>query len=707
MIAQTVIIFSLLSVARADSEPQDPHLWLEGVEDEKALEWVKSRNEISVERISQGEDFTDLQDRLQNIYDSEDRIPYVSQMGEHYYNFWRDADHPRGLWRRTTLDSYRMENPVWEIVLDLDELALTENENWVWHGSNCLPPEENLCIIGLSRGGADADVKREFNVDTKSFVEGGFELPEAKSRVSWIDEDHVIVGTDFGEGSLTESGYPRTTRIWTRGTPLSEATLLMEGNKEDVSVGAYHTHTPGYEHTIVYQGLTFYTNRLFLQTKKGLVQLEKQDSAELRIWKDRVFIELREDWEVDGSLYTAGSLLTAPLKKWLKGKKKITVLFEPSETTSLSYYTTTKDHLILMTLEDVKTKVSILTPMKKEWATSELPGLPELGRLRVTPVDSLDSNDYWLTVRDYITPDTLHMGSIGGSEPEFLKSLPSFFDADNLKVSQHFTTSKDGTRIPYFQIAHADIPLDGSNPTLLYGYGGFEVSLLPYYSPSIGAAWLEKGGVYVVANIRGGGEYGPKWHQAALKEKRHKAYEDFVAVGEDLVQRKITTPEKLGIKGGSNGGLLMGNMYTLYPEHWGAIVCQVPLLDMKRYTQLLAGASWAGEYGDPTDPEQWKYIQTFSPYHNINSDDNHPPMLITTSTRDDRVHPGHARKMTAALEEANKNILYYENIEGGHGGSANNEQAAFMSTLAYMFLWDTLNPAAEESTPEDPQPQEQ
>ena len=253
-------------------------------------------------------------------------------MGAHYYNFWRDAEHPRGVWRRTTLESYRTDSPEWETVLDLDELALKEEENWVWHGSNCLPPEENLCIIGLSRGGADADIKREFNVQSKSFVEDGFSLPEAKSRVSWLDENHLIVGTDFGEGSLTDSGYPRTTRLWERGTPLSEATLLLEGNKEDVSIGGYHTHTPGYERTIVYQGLTFYTNRMFLQTKKGLVQLDKQDSAELSIWKDKVLIELREDWEVNGTTYKSGSLLTTPLKKWLKGKKQITVLFEPSET---------------------------------------------------------------------------------------------------------------------------------------------------------------------------------------------------------------------------------------------------------------------------------------------------------------------------------------------------------------------------------------
>jgi prolyl oligopeptidase len=701
---QSVFLFlSSLNLSIAETTPEDPHLWLENVQGEEALDWVREQNTKSIEAISTGEEFTELQQRLVGIYDSKDRIPYVGKYGEYYYNFWRDADHQRGVWRRTTMESYRTENPEWEIVLDVDALAEKEKENWVWHGANCLPPEETICMIGLSRGGADADVKREFNTTTKAFVKDGFALPEAKSRISWLDEDHLLVGTDFGEGSLTDSGYPRISKIWQRGTELSTAELLKEVSKEDMSVSAYHSHLPGYERTLVYQTLTFYTNRVFLKTKKGLVALDKQDSAMIRLWKNHVLLELREDWTVDGQTYKAGSLLTAPLKPWLKGKKKITILFEPSETTSLLTFTSTKDYLIISTLDDVKSKVVVATPGRKQWTQEPLYGIPQLGQVRVSPIDSATSNEYWLTVRDYITPNSLYVGTVGGT-PEKLKSLPEFFDATDIQVSQHFATSKDGTRVPYFQVSHKDAPLDGSNPTLLYGYGGFEISLLPNYSSSIGVAWLEKGGVYVVANIRGGGEYGPRWHQAALKQNRHKAYEDFAAVGEDLVQRKVTSPEKLGIKGGSNGGLLMGNMYTMYPDHWGAIVCQVPLLDMKRYTKLLAGASWVGEYGDPDIPEQWSYLKNYSPYHNIDSEEEYPPMLITTSTRDDRVHPGHARKMSAALEAGNKNVLYYENIEGGHGGSANNEQAAFMSALAYTFLWQQLNKVPVEETVPEEQP---
>ena len=699
----TLILSWLLHSPLAYAENNDdPHLWLEGIEDQEALEWVTVRNAKTTQDVTQNEDFETLQADLKAIYDSKDRIPYISLQGEHYYNFWRDNDHPRGVWRRTTLESYKTDAPTWETILDLDALSEQEGENWVWHGATCLYPAETMCMLALSRGGADADVKREFNVETQSFVDNGFYLPEAKSDVSWVDQNTLLISTDFGEGSLTDSGYPKITKKWTRGTAIDKAETLYEGQQEDVWIGSFHDPHPGYERTFVYQGLTFYSNNLFLQTQKGLVKIDKQESANASIWKDTLLLELREDWTVDGLTYKAGSLLSAPLKKWLRGKKKLTVLFEPDESSSLSRFSTTKDFLVMTILRDVKTEIEVLAQRRNRWYMSEAFLPPRNGgQIRITPVDGYGSNDYWMTYRDYITPNTL---SIGTMEPEDsqpalvrLKQLPAFFDASNLEVTQHFATSKDGTKVPYFQVSQKDLELNGENPTILYGYGGFEVSLLPSYSASVGTAWLSKGGVYVVANIRGGGEYGPRWHQAALKEKRHRAYEDFAAVGEDLVGRNVTKPSKLGIQGGSNGGLLMGNMYTLYPDHWGAIVCQVPLLDMKRYTKLLAGASWAGEYGNPDVPEEWSYIKTFSPYHNFNANDEHPPMLITTSTRDDRVHPGHARKMTALLESADKDVLYYENMEGGHGGSANNEQAAFMNALAYTFFWKTLMSEPEQS----------
>lgn len=683
-----------LSAALAGDD--DPFLWLEEVESERALDWVRERNAESEASIADGKDFDDLQGRLKAIFDSDARIPYVGERGGLYYNFWKDADHPRGLWRRTTLESYRTDAPEWEVLLDVDALGKEEGVNWVWHGADCLRPAYERCMVSLSRGGADAHVAREFDLTTKTFVEGGFEIPEAKSELSWIDEDHLFVGTDLGEGSLTDSGYPRTAVRWTRGTPLASAEQVFEGDAKDIAAGASHDPTPGYERDFAYRAVTFFTNELYeLDGKKGAIRIEKPDDVKANVHHDSIYFQPRKDWTIDGTTYTSGSLLVADYKKWKKGKRDVTVLFEPNETMSLEDWGFLKDHVYLNVLEHVKSKILIVTEGKKGWSTKPLEGAPEVGRLVFRPVDAETSNAYFLTITGFLTPSSLAHGVVGEGKAEVLKQLPDVFEKDGLKVEQHFATSKDGTKVPYFQIGRDDLELDGTTPTILYGYGGFEVSLAPSYSGHIGAGWLEDGGVYVIANIRGGGEYGPRWHQAALKEKRHKAYEDFAAVAQDLIDRKVTSPRHLGTMGGSNGGLLMGNMYTQYPELFGAVVCQVPLLDMKRYTKLLAGASWAGEYGDPDDPEQWAFIQTFSPYHNIDADADHPPILFTTSTRDDRVHPGHARKMAAALLEAGKTVEYYENIEGGHGGAADNSQAAHMRALSYAFLWRELTKAAD------------
>ncbi|MFT4626294.1 MAG: prolyl oligopeptidase [Myxococcota bacterium] len=681
-------LLALLGSAGALEPQEDPYLWLEGVTDEAALAWVRERNTAATDAITADPGFADLQARLRTILDSDDRIPYVSQRGDHLYNFWRDGEHPKGLWRRTTLASYRTDSPEWEVVLDLDALASEEDEAWVWKGSTCLPPEYRKCLLSLSRGGADATVTREFDAVDKRFIDGGFTLPEAKGDVSWIDADTLFVATDFGEGSLTESGYPRVVKTWTRGTPLESAEVVFEAEASDISAGAYRDHSPGFERDFIWRGLTFYTNELYTRWKGEWVKIDKPDGASAGVHREWITFELRDDWELGGTTYAAGSLLVAPFDKWMKGKRDVEVLFAPTERTSLSGVTKTRGHIVLNMLDTVKNRLEVVTPGKKGWTRAPLKGVPANGSVNVWAVDADESDAVWISASDYITPSLLALGTIGGEAPEVLKTLPAQYDASGLVISQHMATSEDGTKIPYFQVSRGEVT--EASPTLLYGYGGFEVSLLPYYSGEVGTAWLEKGGVYVVANIRGGGEFGPRWHQAALKEKRHRAYEDFAAVAKDLVTRGVTTTDTLGAKGGSNGGLLMGNMYTLYPELFGAIVCQVPLLDMRRYHTLLAGASWMGEYGDPDDPAQWEYIRTFSPYHNIDAERDTPPMLITTSTRDDRVHPGHARKMAARLLEVGKTPLYYENIEGGHGGAANNEQRAFMTALAYSFLWQQL-----------------
>ncbi|MCO4771567.1 MAG: S9 family peptidase [Deltaproteobacteria bacterium] len=675
----------------AKATDDDPHLWLEEVEGETQLDWARARNAEVDAVVTAVDGFEALSDRLLTLYDSSDRIPYVGKRGDFFYNHWTDSEHPRGLWRRTTPDSYATDTPDWDVLLDLDALGKEEGESWVWKGADCLPPAYDRCILSLSPGGSDASALREFDVPSRSFVDDGFNLPAAKQGITWIDQDTVLVEPDLGPDSQTDSGYPNTVRRWTRGTALADSNLLHEGEKTDVSSGAYRDHTPGFERTILYRSKTFYDRDYWILDGDTKTQITVPPEARIDVWRDRLLLLLRKDWEHGGTSYAAGTLLTTNLPKWLKGKGGVTPLFTPTDSTSLVSFEHTKSHLILNTLDTVRSEISVLTPKGKKWLTSELPGLPDLGRVTASPVDGKDSEDYFLNITGYLTPSTLAMGTIGGEKATTLKQLPSLFEAEGLEVQQHFATSDDGTKIPYFQVSKKDIVLDGSNPTLLYGYGGFLVSLRPRYSATRGITWLERGGVFVVANIRGGGEFGPAWHQAALKEKRHTAYQDFASVAKDLVARKVTTPDKLGAEGGSNGGLLVGNMYTLYPELFGGVLCSVPLLDMKRYSKLLAGASWMGEYGNPDVPEEWEYIQTFSPYHNLDASEEHPPMLISTSTKDDRVHPGHARKMSAKLMELGKNAWYYENIEGGHGGAADNAQAAYLYALKYTWLWEVLN----------------
>lgn len=669
---------------------EDPYLWLEDVTGDKALDWVREQNKETQEHFEAQDSFRTLESDLLKILDSDERIPFISKAGDHYYNFWRDKDHARGIWRRTSLEEYRKDEPTWEVILDLDKLAEEEEENWVWDGASILRPDYDLALIGLSRGGADASVTREFDMKSKSFVKGGFERPEAKGNIGWIDRDSVFVFTDFGEGTLTSSGYPRIVKLWKRGTPLSEAEVVYEGTNEDMYISAVHDDSPGFERNFVSRTLAFYNDELFLRGDDGeLTKIDAPNSANKSVFHEYMILELREPWEVGGKQYAAGSLLVSDFDEYMEGKRDFDIAFEPTKNSSLASYSPTKDHLIINVLEDVKNRIFVLTPDGDSWKKEPLVGAPEIGTVRVRAVDADHSNAYWMTSSDYLNPTTLYYGEIS-SKPEMLKQLTPLYDSKGLKVSQHFATSEDGTRVPYFMVARENIKLDGSNPTLLYGYGGFEISLTPGYSASVGKAWTSKGGVYVVANIRGGGEYGPRWHQAALKANRLRAYEDFAAVGKDLIARKVTSKERLGIQGGSNGGLLVGNMVALYPDLFAAGVCQVPLLDMKRYHLLLAGASWMAEYGDPDSPGEWSFIKTYSPYQNIKKETQYPAVLFTTSTRDDRVHPGHARKMMALMKAMGHDVTYYENIEGGHGGAANNKQRAYMQALAYSYLHERL-----------------
>jgi prolyl oligopeptidase len=679
----------LLSVAFAD----DPYAWLEDVEGKKSLAWVKKQDKRSEKELTKDAGYEPLRQRLMTILNSNDRIPRPDVRGDHWYNYWQDASHVQGVWRRTTRDSYAANAPAWEVVLDIDALSVTEGKHWVWHGASCLPPENRRCMVSLSDGGSDADVKREFDLVDKAFVKDGFVIPQSKSDVAWIDQDTLYVGYDWGAGTLTDSGYPRQARRWKRGTPLADAKVVGEGKTSDVSVSAWVDHTPGYHREFFTAGHTFYDSETWLVQGDALVHVDVPTDANVWAWKDWLMVSLRSDWKPGDRKFVAGSLIATKFDDFMAGKREFQPLFTPTSRTSLAGTSTTKNLILLSVLDNVKSRTLVLTPGETGFVETTIAGLPEIGTVSVRPVDDLASDEVFVDATGFLQPPTLSIGSAvaGSAPPTVLKALPAQFDSSNLDVQQFEATSADGTKVPYFQVSKKDLKLDGNNPTVVDGYGGFEVSLTPNYSGGIGAAWLERGGVYVLANIRGGGEFGPTWHQAALKANRHKAYEDFAAVSQDLITRKVSSPEHLGAKGGSNGGLLMGNMAIGWPQLYKAILCQVPLLDMQRYSHLLAGASWMGEYGDPDDPEQWKFIQSFSPYHLVKPGVRYPRILFTTSTRDDRVHPGHARKMAAKMLDLGDDVLYWENTEGGHGGAANNEQRAKMWALSWTFLWNELN----------------
>jgi len=560
----------------------------------------------------------------------------------------------------------------------------------VWQDVKLLRPGYQRCLVILSRGGADANVVRELDLERHAFVPDGFTLPEAKNEVTWLDFDRIYVGTDFGPGSLTSSGYPRIVKEWRRGTPLSDAVVVFEGEADDVVVDVLHDATPGFVRTFIRQYRDFFNGEHHLRTGDGLTRLEVPDDAWVGAHREWLVIRLRSAWTVDGTTYPAGALLTARFDDFLAGSREMVALFEPDERTALRTWAWTRNHLILATLCDVRSRLEVLTPGDRGFARRPLAVADDLDHVEVVDTNPDHTDEYLLSSSGYTTPGTLRYGTVGGTEIETLKQEPAFFDATGLSVRQQFATSDDGTRVPYIIVGPAS---ESPGPTLLTGYGGFEVSRTPHYDEILGRGWLARGGTYVIANIRGGGEYGPRWHLAALRDRRPRAYEDFAAVAADLVNRGVTTRDRLAIEGRSNGGLLMGVMLTRYPQLFAGVVSQVPLLDMRRYHELLAGASWMAEYGDPEEPSDWAYLQEYSPYHNVHRGRSYPPVLFMTSTRDDRVHPGHARKMVARMREYGLDVRYYENIEGGHGGAADNAQLAFKWALILQFLWRVVGSA--------------
>lgn len=686
-------------------DEHDPFLWLEEMDTPRVQAWRDERNTETLKAL-RDEQFEHDREAVLAILNAPDRIPWISRRGRFVYNFWRDDKHPKGLWRRSTLENYRNSNPEWEIILDIDALARTENEDWVWSGAATLPPDFRKCLVRLSRGGSDAVVIREFDLQDKRFVAAGFNLPEAKGSAYWIDADTLLVNSALGgEAFQTASGYSRTVRLWRRGTTFEKAPTIFEGERNDMAASAWRTHAPGRQHTMFLRQIDFFTHHLFVATASGEPQrLDIPPDSYTSVAGDWLLVNLRSDWTLEGKIYPAGALLVIGLDSCLAGARDFTVLFTPTATAFLQAFLASGNAIGLNVLENVRSRIQVARFAENRWQTQDIRGFPELATLDIGALDTDDSDQFLhdaetflVSSQDPLTPPALSLLQ-PASQPELLKQARAHYDARGLAIEQHHAVSVDGTRIPYFQIGRATLELDSNNPTLLTGYGGFQVPNLPSYSPTVGKLWLERGGVYVIANIRGGGEFGPDWHKAGMREGKKLAHDDFAAVAKDLIARGVTRPQRLAAMGGSNGGLLVGNMLTRYPELFGAIECAVPLLDMQRYSKLTAGASWIGEYGDPDRPEDWAFLREFSPYHNVVAGRAYPPILLTTSAKDDRVHPGHARKMAAKLTEHRHPTYFHEPVEGGHAGASDNAHLAFNIALGFAFLRKTIAPEMAEAT---------
>jgi prolyl oligopeptidase len=676
----------------ATSDATDPYLWLEEIEGKRAMAWVEARNARSLGVLRGDPRFETLHQQALELVQARDRIPGVGFNHDGTLtNFWQDAEHVRGLWRTTTLDNYRLAEPRWETILDIDALSAAEGKNWVWKGASCLPPDETRCLINLSDGGKDAVTVREFDRSTKTFVEGGFVLPESKGGASWVDEDTLLVARDFGPGSLTSSGYPMIVKVLKRGQTLDQATTVFTGQPTDVSVSGYTLRDADgvVRATLINRGVSFYegeTHRLNADGSTTRLELPAKSSINALV-RGQVVVTTDQDWTApSGQAFRTGDVIAWDLDRWLADPATpAQLVIRPSEREAIQGMNATRNKLVVAMTENVRGSVYVYEPNPAgAWSRTRL-DLPQNVTVGVGSASDRDDRVF-VSVAGYLNPSSLYLADAATGSADVVRALPAKFDATGMVVEQFEATSADGTKIPYFVVHKGDMPMDGSNPTLLYGYGGFQNSLLPGYSPTVGKLWLERGGVYVIANTRGGGEFGPRWHQAALQENRQRSHEDFQAVAEDLIARNITSQPRLGVMGGSQGGLFMGAMLTQRPDLINAAVIQVPLFDMLRFHKLLAGASWMAEYGNPDIPEQRAWIEAYSPYQRLEAGQPYPEVFIHTSTKDDRVHPGHARKAAARLEELGYPVLFYENTDGGHAAGANLRETARRIALEYTYL---------------------
>ncbi len=692
-------------------QQSDPFLWLEPTNSPKALQWVKAQNQKTLSVLTQDPRYKIIREKILKILEAPDKLAYPGLRGKWVYNFWQDRRHVRGVWRRALISDYSTPHPHWQNLLDIDELAKREKKNWVWQGAECLPSSQkrarttqgtafrprlpssyHRCLLNLSDGGTDAKFVREFDIPSRSFVKDGFNLPSAKSEVAWFNQDAILVATDFGPGTLTSSGYPRIVKLWKRHTPLSQAQTLFKGKKTDMEAYGFVNFRPSGSIPVIVRTPAFFRSiNYWISPRQKLKRIPIPEDADLKgFFKGLALAVLRSDWKTPSGKFLRGDLISWPLADIEKAHpaRFVSLVYRPKLHETIEDALAAKSVLYLSILKNVRGQILEGRLKNSRWSLSEIK-LPQNGATDIVTGESL-SNTIFASYQDFLTPTTLYLKDRAGLKA--VKKLPARFDARNLVSEQIWTQSKDGTPIPYFVIHQKQIKFDGKNPTLLYGYGGFEISMTPFYSGIVGKIWLRKGGVYALADIRGGGEFGPAWHEAALKTHRQKAYDDFLAVAKDLIRRKITSPRHLGIMGGSNGGLLVGAAFTEKPGLFNAVVCQVPLLDMLRYTHIGAGASWIAEYGDPKDPKIAAAISRYSPYQNVKPGVHYPRVFFLSSKDDDRVAPAHARKMAAKMEAFGDPVFYYETSDGGHSQAANLKKAAKEDALEYTYLFERLFP---------------
>jgi prolyl oligopeptidase len=664
----------------------DPYLWLEEIDGARAVGFVDLQSRRTLERFADAGFATD-RDTLAAIYDRPDNIPLIGRRGVFVYNIWKDANHPRGIWRRTTLDEFRRPEPKWDVILDVDQLAAAESEDWLLSGVRTLPGSRARAILSLSRGGSDAVTLREFDLASRAFVSDGFMLPEAKGGADWLDADTLLLSSAYGEGMATTSGYARTVRLWRRGADVDQAQVIFETASGNMAASFNVDRTGETPRVWFVERLDFFNSRQWLGNETGTrSKLDLPTDIWIEAHRDWLVVKLRAAWTAGGQTHAPDTVLGISLSAFLTGDRNFTVIFEPDPRRALQGFFWGGEKLVLSILDELRPVFEVLTPSAKGWARAHLPGLPGIGVIDVWRLDNeeAESNgDLLANIQDPLTPSSLMLIEDFAS-PTLLKRAPKTFSPDGLTVTQHEAISIDGERIPYVQTGPT--VETGDAPVYMSAYGGFGLSVRPYYNSALGKLWLERGGTSVLANIRGGGEFGTRWHDAGRYAGKRLAHDDFAAVAADLVKRGVTRPERIAAEGGSNGGILISNMLTRYPERFGALFCTIPLIDMRRYTKLLAGASWIAEYGDPDKPEEWAWLQTYSAYHAARPGQKYPPILIATTRRDDRVHPGHARKMTAKLQAMGYEAWFYEPAAGGHGYGKDNKERASFTVLGFSFL---------------------